>query len=261
MWPLPKLQNELVTLVLTPETLTCAWLKQHKPSLQTFFLRKTPDHKNNPPFSLHAYRQIPLEHQQYTQAILYNPTFIQQEITAFLAKHALMHAFISLGISGDSILQRLIPMDTAMPTRSHFLLPELAHMHWGYQYLYPNHDGTFTFYLYGIRQEQLLQYKLLAIASSLNLVRLTPSWAPQLQLYKQVQGAPFSQHALAAAIEKSDTIEHLIPGKQLPFLCSLALEHVPEQLQSLYTQQASTAPDTSQLACMLGLFTAGIDYA
>lgn len=259
MWPLPKLQNELVTLVLTPESLTCAWLRQRQQSLQSFFSKKTADNKANPPFTLHAYRQIPLEHQQFSQAVLYNPTFIKQQITSFLTEHALTHAFISLGISGDRVLQRLIPMDTAMPTRSHFLLPELAHMHWDYQYLYPNHDGTFTFYLYGIRQEQLLQYKILATAASLNLVRITPSWAPYFQLYKQVQGAPFSQHALAAAIEKAGTIEQLIPAEKLSLLCSLATENVPEQLRSLYTQQAITAHDTSQLACMLGLFTAGID--
>lgn len=259
MWPLPRLQNELVTLVLTPETLTCAWFKQHKPSLKNLF-SKTSIHKNKPPFTLHAYRQIPLEHQQFTQAILYNPTFIQQQITSFLAEHTLAHAFISLSISGDRVLQRLISMDTAMPTRAHFLIPELAHMRWDYQYLYPNQDGTFTFYLYGIRQEQLLQYKLLARAASLNLVSIMPSWATQLQLYKHTQSAPFSQHALAAAVEKSDSIDQLIPAEQLPLLCSLALESIPAQLTSLYTQKANPERDTSQLACMLGLFTAGRLY-
>ncbi|PKN03834.1 hypothetical protein CVU75_00235 [Candidatus Dependentiae bacterium HGW-Dependentiae-1] len=273
MWPLPQLRTELVTIVLTPKTLTCGWIQQQK-NARTFFAHTaqkqnlhTPHiHKKSAtqPYILRAYEQTPLEQLQFAQGVLYNPTCIQKYIASFLQEHKLENAFIALSVSGDHILQRLITLGSAMPTQEQFPLPEKKNLRWDYRYLYPNQDGTFTFYFYGLPQELLLQYKLLAIATSLNLITITPSWATYLQLYKQLHGTTFSHSALAEAMNNIENIEQLISPEQLHNYCSLTMNTVPAPLKSLYWQEnnqklttTDSAHETAQLACMLGLFITG----
>jgi hypothetical protein len=244
MWPLPHIRNELVTITLTPGALSCAWI-QRIHNRDSLFSRISPHalggSPSNPLYKLCAYTHIPFEHLEYVHGTIYNPTHIAQEITRFLHEHHLEHAFVALGVAGEHIIQRLVSCSVATPHKEQFMCPELEKVRFEYRYLYPNNDNTFTFYLCGLSQEQIFQYKLLAIRNHHNLTNIMPLGAAHLQLYKYLAGSAFSPSRLALDLAHAKTLENLISSEQIKKLC---------------TQIPDTMP-TEHLSCMLGLFTAG----
>ncbi len=260
MWPLPRLRHELVTITLTPDSLACGWITRSSTSL--FFKHKSPHAVSHiPAYVFRAYTYVPLENLECAQGIIYNPTRIAQHITHFLQVHRLHNAFIACAVSGDHVLQRLISLPLASPNTEQFTLPELEHKRWKYRYLYPNPDGTFTFYVCGLGQEQLFQYKLFAITAKLNLISIMPSWAAHLQAYKHLHGDAFSHSVLAADMHRTKMIEQLITPEQLKKTCTLPPPDIPTHHNPHITtntrSESTHDQDTPLQACMLGLFIAG----
>lgn len=116
MWALPKITNDIATILLEPQSITCAHIERI-----SWFAKKS-QHK------LRAYRRKPLHNYDLCDGIVFNFQNIVNIIHSFLRENRLTNACIALAID--------------------------------------NQKET-------ISQEQLLQYKLLAIMGKLNTIHLT----------------------------------------------------------------------------------------
>jgi hypothetical protein len=94
-------------------------------------------------------------------------------------------------------------MNLASPTRKDFTMPILQNLCWDSLYICPQEDGRFCYYVCGIKREYLMQYKLLAINSAMNLIRLSTATQAHLQLYKTIYGSAFRRTQLALDLQKS----------------------------------------------------------
>lgn len=179
MWPLPKLSNQLVTIQYYPGNLICSWIQPHGKQ-----------HK------VHAYQRHSFD-SPCQQATLFNPTTTQQLITQFLHRHNLHDAAVMMSTSGQGITESIVKVATASPHAHDFNLPALRKQVWDYHYLYPTDHAAYAFYLCGMSRPLLLQYKLLAINASLNLVGITTQFMATLALYQHMYGATFRRAQLA----------------------------------------------------------------
>lgn len=194
MWT-TRLQNELVSVIFSPQHLSCAWIKQsNKRSL----------------FSLHAYQQIDLHSAELEQGILFNPTQIGKHISDFLSQYSLSNAFISFACSGPAIKEKFIVLQNPHPTRAHFNFPDNSHILWNWKYVYPRDNGLSTFYVCGFPQTVLLQYKLLAIKHSLNVITVTTPRMALLQLYKAIHGTAYRNTQLALDMQQHHNVIELL---------------------------------------------------
>ncbi len=188
MWHLlPKIRNELVSIVLTPRYLACSWIKTMS------------GHK---PFELKAYRYYNLPPTAFHHSVVFNPTRIKNYIQNFLMHHNLRDAFIALSVTGTGIVDKVTPLTIASPTKKDFKLPELENCLWDFYYLYHTQEAASAFYVSGIKHELLFQYKLLAIATNTHLVSITTQGNALLNLYSYVHGKAFRHAQLAVDMTK-----------------------------------------------------------
>lgn len=205
MWPLPKIRDETVSIVYTPQAITCSWITCHK--------KRTP-------YTLQAVQTTMLSKNSTNTAYLHNPTKLKKIIRAFLIRHNLENAFIAMSTTGTGVVQQIVSLPTASPTPEHFTHPSLKNCIWDFCYLYPNSNAQSTFYVCGIQRELLAQYQLLSIAAHLNLVMLTTPLTTLLAVYKKIYGAAFRHSQLTRDMERYnnkldnvftiDTIKQLI---------------------------------------------------
>ncbi len=200
MWPIPRLNHELVTIGCTPNTLALAWITRSG--------TRTP--------TLMAYRTIPFKHLQLHNAQLFNPNIIATHITNFLSLYNLPDAFVSIWINGSAIKQQLITCSHAQPTAQELGIVDSYRHQWDYQYLYSTHDGRFVFYVTSIAKELVFQYQLLAIAARLNLITLTTYQIALLHLYRFIQGDTFRHSKMAYHIqEKNNQLDLLFTPESI----------------------------------------------
>jgi hypothetical protein len=187
MWPLPPIKNTFVSIIATPEQLVCCSLKQSN---------------KRAPFLLTGYQRIPLHKMELAANALFNPTAIAQHIKIFLSDYNHQNAFVSLAITSPHINEQYIVLPHASPTPDQFDLPHKKHVIWDYQYLYPNEEGKFVFYVCSMQRPLLLQYQLLAHNARINLTDITTQHIATLQLYRYFYGPAFRQTQLAVDISK-----------------------------------------------------------
>lgn len=183
MWPFTHKQNNLVTIYLTPQHLTCCLIERV--------------HTKNSPHLLKAYSRFPLKHLEFVQAILFNPTIIKQQIVQFITNTGLDYPPVALAVSGPRVLEQIVQTHEASTKNQTFNIAELSTLSWDCSYLCPSQKGGFDFFVCGMKPEHLLAYQLLAYAANLNLITITTGQHAHLQLYKQVQGAAFRQSQLS----------------------------------------------------------------
>lgn len=181
MWPIPRINHEIVTIGCTPTILACAWITQTK--------------KHTP--CLMAYQTTPLSHLQLHNAQPFNPTVIGNHLINFLQRHNLTHAFVSIWIDGPTIKQYLVTCSHAHPTTKELGIVDSDSYLWEHFYLYPTTDGRFVFYVVGISRHVIFQYQLLAITHQINLITLTSYQMTLLHLYRFIQGDTFRHSKLA----------------------------------------------------------------
>jgi len=194
MWPLPRIHNEHVCILLTTDSLVCSWITIDK-TLPT----------------LKAYQRTPLD-TQLTHGLLYNPSHIAHVIHHFLADYKLTDSFVYIAVDSPTVVENIVSTSIARPTRHQLESSELKKCVWDYRYLYPYQDSQFMFYTGGITRPTLLQYQLLAIKARLNLITLTPKNLVLLNLYKHIQGASFRRSKMAQDIPYNGThLDYTIP--------------------------------------------------
>lgn len=200
MWPLPPLDNQVVTITFQPQHLCCSWITQTH---------------GRAPLSLRAYQRFPLQQLELERLTIFNPTRIKKKIATFLHKHKLSHAFIIFGLNGPELKEKIVTLDTASPTRDDFVLPTTKDLLWDFCYLYPKGDGKFIFYVYGIPQYLLFQYQLLAITAQLNVIKITPLRMALLHMYKFIYGPAFRTGQLAQDMLRHNNIIENVFSKDM----------------------------------------------
>jgi len=189
-WP-----SEVVTIILHTDQLIINWIKPHK---------KSSTYKGLPSFELKAHQAITLETTACNQAQIFNLTVLKTHINTFLKTHKIKNAPVAMALSMHDVIEQFVASAIATPDKNNFTFLSSGNLVWDYLYLYPHDDGTFTFYVCGIKQEQLLQYKLLAISANLQLKALLTSRMALLQLYRLVQGPAFRHSQLAVTMQRNN---------------------------------------------------------
>ena len=182
MWPLPRMRDELVTIVINSTHLSLGIIKKNFSS--------------NAPFMLSIYRSIPIQYSVHKKTI-YNAKFLETHIHSFIKTYGLEDAFFSICIGGEQIDERLVMLHTTLPTHDDFSYFKLHTLAWDYCYLFPHERGEFVFSISGIQQELLLQYQLLILSLGINVVTLTTQFNSLFSLYRYMKGSAFRQASLA----------------------------------------------------------------
>jgi hypothetical protein len=232
MWPIPRINHEIVTIGCTPTTLACAWIIQKK---------QAP--------CLMAYQTTPLPHLQLHNAQPFNPTMIGNHIVQFLQRYKLTHAFVSLWLDGPAIKQYLVTCSHAHPTTQELGIVDADSNVWEHFYLYPTADGRFVFYVVGISKKIIFQYQLLAISHRINLITLTSYQMTLLHLYRFIQGDTFRHTKLSYDIKDKNN--------QLDLL--FTQETISRTLTIDPSVTISMADEFLLLLGMVGLFIMEID--
>jgi hypothetical protein len=186
MWPIPILQNEVVTISFTLDTITCSWMQN-----------------NNSQTEIKAYQRYQLKHLELEKLILFNPSSIKKIITHFLNENRIMNAFVAFSLHGLYISEEYVALPMSTPTKEDFGITSSNNILWGYEYLYQNENGQFVCYTYKIPHFLLLQYKLVAIATRCNIVMITTQSNALVHCYKNIFGNTFRQSQLALDMIKN----------------------------------------------------------
>jgi len=213
MWPLPRINDELVAIVMSPSHLSLGVIKKTMSPIA--------------PFELHAYRSIPIKDSMH-KTMIYNTTFLEQQIGSFVATYKLEDAFFALCISGERVEERLVKLKNSSPTTADFSHLALHKLVWDYTYLYAHEQGEFVFAVSGVQRELLFQYQLLALSLGINLVTLTTPFNPLISLYRYVQGAAFRQAKLASDMQAH---QHRLENYFTPTMYN-RIVHAGQQVES-----------------------------
>lgn len=212
MWKPPCLDKRLVTITLCPDVVTCSIICQSTSSS---------------PLVLMAYQRFDLTHLELEKLILFNPTALKKYIDLFLLAHNAHHAFVACALRGPSLFEQFVTLPHAHAKRDHFTQTELNSLVWDFQYLYFIDGGLHTYYVAGFAHQLILQYQLLAIRASLNMIALTTQQMGLLHLYKFQRGHSFRSSQLAI-----DMLQH---HNITDYLCTLdtlnRILHIPGHLK------------------------------
>jgi hypothetical protein len=182
MWPIPALEQKIVSIDFSSEALVCTWIESNK--------------KNDRPL-LRAYKRFSLNNFELEKLIIFNPTLIKEYICSFLVEHNLSDAFIAFILHGPLITEQFVAMPTSTPHYTDFGSAQTTrNVLWEYRYLYPNDHGQFVFYVYSVPRSLVLQYELLAIAARCNLITMTTRTMMLLSAYKNIFGVAFRRSQL-----------------------------------------------------------------
>src|SRR5690606_2679509 len=110
-----------------------------------------------------------------------------------LSRHNKQNAFIAFSLQGASLTEQFITMPTSHPKAIDFGVTQSSNFLWGYRFMYHNHNGQAIFYLYKIPRSLLLQYKLLAITTKINLIMIATQTMSYFNAYKAIFGSSFRQ--------------------------------------------------------------------
>ena len=164
---------------------------------------------------LHAHETFPLHKREIVGARIFNPTTIIAVLKKFAYNHNLKNTPVSSAIRGDYISEKQVATHNASPEKKE-LIAAAKHTLSEACYLHPTQDGTFSFYTCSIEQPLLLQYKLLALQSNLNLVSLTTHTIALLHAYKQMHKDTFRHSQLGLHLaQKNNNFENIINAEMV----------------------------------------------
>ena len=188
MWSIPALTHELVSIVFSPDAITCSWIQKTKTATAPLIVR--------------AYKKYPLHNLELYNLIPFNLTSIKKHIRSFLCEHGLQDAFVIFCL--DGIAEKCVALPTSTPHCADFNMPTVSSIQWEYRYLYSDHDGHYIFYVYALPRSLILQYELLAIGLCCNLIGIATKTAALLDAYKNIFGAAFRKSQLAIDMMRHD---------------------------------------------------------
>ncbi len=197
-------QNKIayVALVISKDTIACGWLERSSAK---------------GPIILRAYQKRAIEG-CFGEQILFNPTRIGAIVSHFIRGYVrplsrkkiyISTAFVSPIIAEQFIvdthtspeLTELIVSQAYSRTNSH----NHVHNHqmlWDYFYIYPTDTDEHVFYACAITQFFLLQYKLIALKHTFNLLTTTSKTSALLQLYRYMYGTVFRTAQLGVDMQR-----------------------------------------------------------
>jgi hypothetical protein len=182
MWPLPPLPNKLLAITCTPQELTCSLIRPTRIANR---------------YELYVHHCYSLKNHELEQLILCNPTLLRTYIQEVITRHRLEKSSCVIALTGPSIAQRIITIHDAHPNYHHLTDPRLKGLLWDFYYLYPEDDGRYAWYVAGIKQALLLQFKLLFSTLPLHLIGITTESMALLYTYKHLYGSAFRTTQLA----------------------------------------------------------------
>lgn len=193
MWPFIRKQNNIVAISINPQYLTCCWLYKEK--------------KSNL-ININYYEKTNFKSLEFENSIIFNPTKINLIINNFIKKNKITKPLISISISGPSIFEKIVTIPKSNPEIEDFKLENTNNLQINYTYLCPaiseNTNIGFTFYICGISQAQIFQYKLLKIKNATNIALVTTELASLIELYKYIKNQNFNQSQLAIDLSKNN---------------------------------------------------------
>ena len=226
MWPFGQKKNEVVTISLSPQNITCS------------HIRKSKEKKELP--VLHAYRRIPLKHLEFAQAIPFNHTLLLDKINRFINDHNLQNADVVLAFSGPKIFEKIITLQNSAPSKSDFDLPELKNLTWNFLYLCPSQRNGFDFFVCGMQPEHLFSYQLLALSCAATVTTITTGKFAHLHLYKHTKGSMFRQSELSLdLLHQRYDVNALIPAELIKKTIQLHKDtHIDSELEYTFLKES-----------------------
>ncbi len=182
MWPLPRLNNKSIQIILGPEHIACYWIQSD----------------TNKQIQIQAAQRFELP--IATDTVIYNPTAIQQTINSFIAEHKLTNAYSYFVIDTPLTHEQLIHHTNSFAQLDDLVARSVA-THYGCCYIGPDADQS-LFYVCSIAHALLLQLKALHTHLPLNMQAVRTPLTTQLDLYKHLQNAQFSQSQVVQAIDQ-----------------------------------------------------------
>lgn len=200
MWPFPTLSHNILAITCTPQELTCSLIRP------TRIARR---------YELYAHYCYPLIHHEFERSILFNPTTLYTYVQEVITAHHLEHSSCVVALQGPSITQRIITSTQSPPLYHQIADPRLKNMLWDYYYLYPEDDGLSAWYVAGIKQALIIQWKLLFSRLPVHLAGITTDSMALLHAYKHLYGAAFRSTRLAGDIKKQASSFHGLLSHEL----------------------------------------------
>ena len=235
MLSLRSCRNELVTVIIHEHSITLHWITVKKNALQ------------HPISSIGELKACMTIDAPYALPCS-NLTAMQTHLHDFIQKHNIRNAALSFAVNGPSMLEQFASSATAHPAPETFALVTPKHMLWDYTYLYPNEQNAFIFYLCGISQQHVLQYKLLAIKSNLPLRAIMSKNMALIQLYRSLQGPAFRHSQLAVCLTRAQhNVDQLFTNEIIHRLLA-----INPAVSLNFTQQAPLLRTTLGLALTSG---------
>ncbi len=183
MWPLPRLTKNSIQIIVGPEHIACYWI--------------TSDHNEHIQIKAQQRFELPVAH----EAVVYNPTAIQQSIHSFITEHSLQHAYSNVVIDKPLVNEQFIHHINSYAQLEDLMNPAPYCTHYEYCYVGPDKDQS-LFYVCSIAQSLLLQLKILHTNLSLYIQSIRTPLGIQFDLYKHLHGSQFSQTQLVQALDK-----------------------------------------------------------
>ena len=267
MWPFDMFwgQKNIVSISLNPQYFTCCWLNNGDSG------KKTGSKK----IIINAYEKTEFKSLEFENAIIFNPTKISFVINNFIKKNKIKKPLITIAINGPSVFEKVITLSTSNPTEQDFELENIFNdiinrtgnlntnnlnnkiftnknnIKFNYTYLCPAiSEGLnigFNFYICGISQAQLFQYKLLTLKTGGNLTLVTTELAALIELYKYTKDQNFSQSQLAIDLSKNSYNIKALFSPEIISKISILKNNLNINL----------AHESQDLATSLGLFLLG----
>ncbi|MDR3550835.1 MAG: hypothetical protein P4L31_05435 [Candidatus Babeliales bacterium] len=230
-------KNELITIIIDADQIVLHWIAPQKKSPTRTFILK-------------AQAVVPIETGN-NQSHLYNLTDIKKNVLQFIKTNNIKNAFACMAITAPGIVEQFVACPIASPTHDTFTSITPQNLIWDYVYLYPDDErNAFIFYLCGISQQQLLQYKLLAISSNIELKAVMTQQMALIQLYHAMQGPAFRHSQLAVSLQRTNNnIDKLFTSESIHRMLT-----IDPKVSLNFSQHAPYLRTTLGLALSSGLY-------
>jgi hypothetical protein len=214
MWLDKQQIKDYVALVFKPQYLAYAHIK-----------------KNDAHYIMENYVHIPLTNLELENQIIFNPTALNNQLTALLHKHKKNNTEIRISLEGPTIIEKLISSDI---NAENIYGEQFKNLVWHDTPLSPVHT-----YLCGISRDLLFQYQLLAMTNNIEITCITTSNMALLSSYQKL-----IKNSTDNPISNLNDIRNFLSFQNIATLCS----HVP------------STGDPILLAELIGLCMAELTY-
>lgn len=181
MWPLPKINNKSIHLIIHQDQLFCYYIHKAATLAQTDIVCEQFD--------------IPL----ITEALIYTPMSLIQAIKSFITKHHLEHAYSYLVLTKPLIQEQLVTYTQAHAQLQDLISPS-PELQYYYHYIGPLQEAS-LFYVCGIHHTLLFQLQAIHAHLKLHMQAVRPPLSVQYDIYTYLYPLQTSLATVAQAIE------------------------------------------------------------